>query len=151
MLVLPERAGVVAHGLLVVLLALALAVALERLRRALPQQRSGFEAAFVRAGPGSARPATLARMEREVTLATGTAFDVHYRLRPVLRTIAAGLVARRGVELDRMPERAEALVGPATWELVRPDRPAPVDRTAPGLRVEDVERAVADLEHLACS
>ena len=150
-LVLPERAGVVAHGLLVVLLALALAVALERLRRTLPRHPSAFETAFVRPGPRGARPATLARMEREVTLATGTAFDVHYRLRPVLRTIAAGLVARRGVELDRMPDRAEALVGPTTWELVRPDRPAPVDRTAPGLRVEDVERAVTDLERLACS
>lgn len=148
---LPERAGAVAHGLIVVLLALGLAVALDWLRRTLPEHRSSFEAAFVRPGSHDARPATLARIEREVTLATGTAFDVHYRLRPVLRPIAAGLVARHGVDLDRMPERAAKLVGPETWELVRPDRPAPVDRMAAGLPVAEVDRVVAELERLACS
>ena len=146
-LVLPDRAATIAHGLLVVLLALALAVGLERLRRVLPQRPSPFDGAFASSAPLRARPASLARVEREVTLATGTAFDLHYRLRPVLEPIAAGLLLRRGVDL----ERGRELLAAETWDLVRPDRPAPRDRTAPGLPLAEVERVVADLEQLACS
>jgi hypothetical protein len=150
-LAVPEHAALVAHVWLVVILALALGAALERLRRALPNRPSAFDTAFAPLPRTGARPASLARIEREVTLATGTAFDVHYRLRPVLRTAAAGLLARRGVDLDRSPARAEQLLDPAVWELVRPDRPAPDDRAAPGLPMATIERAVHDLERLACN
>ena len=146
-LVLPDRAGGIAHGLLVVLLALALAIGLERLRRTVPPRPSQFDGAFAPPAASRARPASLARVEREVTLATGTAFDIHYRLRPVLEPIASGLLLRRGVEL----ERGRELLGAETWDLVRPDRPAPRDRTAPGLPLAEVERVVSDLERLACS
>ena len=84
-----------------------------------------------------------------MALATGTAFDVHYRLRPSLRAVASGLLLRRGVDLERSPERARELVGPDVWELIRPDRPAPDDRTAPGLPLAAVERAVGDLERMS--
>jgi hypothetical protein len=131
------------------MLALALGVALDRLRRAMPQRRSGFDAAFVPVASTHARPASLSRVEREVTLATGTAFDVHYRLRPLVRELAAGLLLRRGVDLERSPERAEALLGPRLWELVRPGGAAPEDRTAAGLPVTAVARVVDDLESLA--
>jgi hypothetical protein len=112
---------------------------------------SRFDAAFAPTRPARARPASLARVEREVALATGTAFDVHFRLRPLLRTIAAGILLRRGVDLERRPHRAAALLGPTVWELVRPDRAAPEDRTAPGIPIASVEEAVDDLERLACS
>ena len=46
-------------------------------------------------------------------------------LRPIVREIAAARLARHGVSLDRQPERARALLGAQTWELVRPDREAP--------------------------
>jgi hypothetical protein len=90
-------------------------------------------------------------VEREVTLATGTAFDVHYRLRPLLQPIATDLLLRRGVALDGDPARAAALVGPDAWELVRPDRPAPADRAARGIPLESAARAVDGLERLAWS
>jgi hypothetical protein len=80
-----------------------------------------------------------------------SAFDVHYRLRPSLRVVASGLLLRRGVDLERSPERARELVGADVWELIRPDRPAPDDRAAPGLPLATVERAVGDLERLAWS
>ena len=83
-----------------------------------------------------------------MALAAGTAFDVHYRLRPSLRTVAAGLLLRQGVDLERAPGRAQELLAPGTWELVRPDRPAPDDRTAPGLPLAEAERAISDLERL---
>jgi hypothetical protein len=67
----------------------------------------------------------------------------------MLRSLAAGLLLRRGIDIERSPERAAALLGPDVWELVRPDRPAPDDRTAPGVPIETVERALDDLERLA--
>jgi hypothetical protein len=151
LVLVPGRASVVGHVWLVVVLAIALGAALGALHRAVPRRVSAFDSAFAPARRTRARPASLDRVEREVTLATGTAFDVHYRLRPSLRSIASGLLFRRGVDLERAPERAEALVGPTVWELVRPDRPAPEDRTASGMPIETIERAVDDLERLAWS
>jgi hypothetical protein len=67
----------------------------------------------------------------------------------MLQSLSAGLLLRRGVDFERDPARAEELLGPEVWELVRPDRPAPDDRTAPGEPIETVERVVADLERIA--
>ena len=146
LIAVPERAAMIAHIWLVVVLALVLGTALERLRRSVPRRASPFDAAFAPVPPTRARPATLERVEREVTLATGTAFDVHFRLRPVVRSIAAGKLLRRGVDLQRRPDRARELLGPSVWELVRPGRPAPDDRAAPGLPLAELERVVDDLE-----
>jgi hypothetical protein len=151
LVVLPGKAAIVGHVWLVVVLALSLGVALERLRRELPRRPSSFDGAFATGRRARARPASLARVEREVTLASGTAFDVHFRLRPLLQQLAAGLLLRRGVDLERDPAGAEALVGPHLWELVRPDRAAPDDRIAPGLPVASIERAIDELERLAWS
>ena len=148
MLLTPGNAALVGHTLLVVLLTLALAVALERLQRAVPTRSSRFDAAFAPAAATRARPASLARVEREVTLATGTAFDVHYRLRPVVRSVAGGLLLRRGIDLERRPDRAQPLLGADVWELVRPGRPAPDARTAGGLELAAIERAIDSLERL---
>ena len=151
LVVLPGKAAIVGHVWLVVVLALSLGVALERLRRELPRRPSSFDAAFTRGRRRHARPVTLERVERELTLATGTAFDVHFRLRPLLRELAYGVLLQRGIDLDRHPVRAGTLLGPELWELVRPDRPAPDDRTAPGVRLDTIERALDDLERLAWS
>ena len=83
----------------------------------------------------------LAKVEREVTLALGSAYDLHARLLPDLREIAAARLERSG----RQP-------GPDTlgrwWELLRPDRPEPQDRFGPGIREADLRALVADLEEL---
>ena len=95
------------------------------------------------------RPRGLGQLEGEVALGAGDAASFHYRLRPRLRLIAAGLLEdRRGVSLDREPEKARTLLGDETWGLVRPDRPEPADRHAPGLPLGALERAVASLEQL---
>ena len=147
----PGRTSLIGHVWVVAVLAIGLGIALGALHASVPRRPSAFDAAFAPGRRTRARPASLERVEREVTLSVGTAFDVHYRLRPALRAIASGLLLRRGVDLERAPERAETLVGPAVWELVRPDRPAPEDRTAPGLPLESIEGAVEDLERLAWS
>ncbi len=52
------------------------------------------------------------------------------------------------MSLDREPEKARRLLGDETWELVRPDRPDPADRHAPGLASSALERVVVSLERL---
>ncbi len=98
------------------------------------------------------RPAERARaleeLEHAVDFSLGTAFDVHYRLRPHVRRIAAYRLGLRGVSLDGHRQRAAALLGPATWELARPDRPEPDDRNAPGVDLAQLKRVVEDLDAL---
>jgi hypothetical protein len=65
------------------------------------------------------------------------------RLLPLLREIAT---ARLGFEPARSPERARALLGDDAWELLRPDRPVPVDRNAPGVTQRQLERCIEALE-----
>ena len=52
-------------------------------------------------------------------------YELPFRFRSFVRNIAAAaLVRRHGVVIDRDPERAEAIVGPRVWELIRPDDPS---------------------------
>lgn len=93
-------------------------------------------AVAARRAPRPSRPATLERVEREVVLSSGSAFDLHVRLRARLRAIAEHrLAAHRGLELDTGNAETRDLLGEDLWELVRPDRPMPTDRLAPGLPV----------------
>ena len=94
-------------------------------------------------------PGVLGRLEQETALGVAGAFDLHYRLRPRLRTLASVLLAaRRAASLDDEPERVKALVGDETWELVRADRPAPEDRLARGLAIKELRRVVESLERI---
>jgi hypothetical protein len=130
-------------GLALVLLVVATAQALPR------AGRSRLEQALARPPAKPARPAALLTLERRVLLSTETAFEVHYRLRPTLREIAAHrLSAHRGIDLDQDLDAAEAAVGPEAWELVRPDRPPPLDRLAKGKRFTELRAAVDALERI---
>jgi hypothetical protein len=108
---------------------------------------SPFERAL-RANRGRAqRPPELVRLERQLALAATTVFDVHYRLRPVVREIASQrLWAKHAVDLENEPKRAESLLPAKTWELVRPDRPPPTDRFARGPGFPGIEAVVIELE-----
>jgi hypothetical protein len=81
------------------------------------------------------------RMERDVTLAAATAYDLHMRLLPELRRIAQARLERTG-----------RVMGPETlgrwWELLRPDRPAPVNRHERGISPNDLRALVSDLERM---
>ena len=79
-------------------------------------------------------------------MAVSSAFDVHYRLRPALVELAAGLLSsRRGIELETDPARARAVLGDDVWELVRPDRPQPTERDAAGIDPASLDRVVEAL------
>ncbi|HEX3455650.1 MAG TPA: hypothetical protein VHS03_13565 [Gaiellaceae bacterium] len=94
------------------------------------------------------RIADLARLERELEMSTESAYDVHYRLRPIFREIASSRLARSAVELDAPGGRAEQLLGPDAWAFVRPDAARPSDHYAPGAQLAEIERAIDALEKL---
>ena len=123
---------------------LALVRALSAVAPRAPVRRYGL-----RPARSTQRLAELDRTERAVLLSASTTFDTHYRLRPILREIAAQrLATRRGLSLDSDLEESRALVGETTWELVRPDREPPELRFAPGITAPQLREVVAVLERI---
>lgn len=130
-----------------VVCAVILGLAVAALRRTLPGG-AGSPGRGRRAAPRAEPPRSLAQLENESALAIGDSLDLHFRLRPHLRLIAAGLLeGRHGIALDE-GEKAKALLGSETWELLREDRPIPEDRHARGLTLDALERVVLSLERL---
>lgn len=146
----PGRATLITHIYLVVVAGGILAGLAVSLSRSLSTpEPSSFELGLRRPVPVVARVKQLERLEREVTLGRHNAWDLHARLRPTLRDTAAGLLAaRRGVDLEREPERAASLLGVEAWELVSPARAAPEHRHAAGVDADVLERTVSALELL---
>jgi hypothetical protein len=99
-----------------------------------------------------ARPRTtpdLAAVDRLLALSVSSAEDEHRRLRPLVLDIARQRLAdHRGVLIDADPKAAARALGPQTWELVRPDRPAPSDRRARGMAPERLRAVVESLERI---
>jgi hypothetical protein len=92
--------------------------------------------------------AELDRIDRLVVLGAANEFDLHYRLRPLLRQIAAErLSGLHGVDLDRDPVRARPLLGDELWDVVRPERKMG-RRSGPGLAPAALAEHVARLEQL---
>jgi len=150
LLVAPGRAELIVHVYVLVLAAIGLGHLLAAMRNALPPRRpSPFDAALTKRARPAQRIPELERMEREVALGLATAFDLHYRLRPRLRRIAAELLAaRRGIDLDASPDAAHRALGDDAWEIVRGDREPPHERFAAGLDIASLRLAVSALEGL---
>jgi len=126
--------------------AVALGLGLGALRRAYPP--TGPLRADGRRGLGRRTPPpTLARMEDELALGIAGAFDLHHRLAPRLRGVAAGLLlSRRRISLSDHPDEARRILGDETWEIVRPDRQPPEDRLARGISPQGLAGVVDSLE-----
>jgi len=85
----------------------------------------------------------------DVQQSVASTFHLHARLRPILREIAAHRLSMRfGVDLDREHERARELIGVEAWEVVRPGRPPPSDRLAPGPPAAQLSKVVEELERI---
>jgi hypothetical protein len=133
------------NAALAVLAALVVAGAVRALSEALPLAQRRRDR---RAETPTEDAADFARIGRAVASGTTSAGDLHLRLRPILREVAIDGLRRRGVELDADPARAQRLLAPATWELVRPERPAPADAFARGLPATQLDLVLDDLEAL---
>jgi hypothetical protein len=149
-IVRPGNRSLILDVYLLFLGGLALVLLVAAAAKALPRAgRSRLEQALRQPPRKPARPGELLTLERRVLLATETAFEVHYRLRPVLREIAAHrLSAHRGIDLDHDVDAARAVLGPEAWELVRPDRPPPPDRLGRGRPLAELRAAVDALERI---
>ena len=98
---------------------------------------------------GRLRPPELVRVERELVLGMESQGHLHQRLLPLLRAAAAArLAAKHHVDMERRPQAAREILGDEAWELLRPDRPEPVDRQAPGIRRAQLTRIVDVLESI---
>lgn len=117
-------------------------------RRAFPPSESSRLAEALRVEPKEpVRPPDLERTERLLTISTATAFDFHYRLRPILREVAEQRLAdRRGLRLDGGGPAVESILGDELWQLVRPDREEPRERFSPDVDRDTLARAVERLE-----
>jgi hypothetical protein len=144
---LPGRLGLSVRLYALVVAVAAMIVALAALRRLYPPAsdlgpRKG-------AARSHARPPSLERMGNIVALGVAGSFDLHHRLRPRLRSIAAGLLSsKRRVSLDGQPAAARETLGAETYDLVRRDRPPPEDRLARGLPVTELRHVVDSLERV---
>jgi len=108
-----------------------------------------FEAALRRHPRRPVTPAELVRMERELELGIASADNAHRRLLPLLRAAAAArLASGHGIDFSRQPDAARELLGEETWNVLRPDRPAPEDRHAPGLPRSVVVATIERIEAL---
>jgi len=133
---------------IVLVTAMALLLLVRRSRGGAAQQ-SRFEAALLSRPARAPEPVELLRMERELELGIAGAGNAHYRLLPLLRSAAAArLATRHGIELERRPEAAQAVLGDDVWDLLRPDRPEPADRFAPGAARDRITAAIERVESL---
>jgi hypothetical protein len=99
--------------------------------------------------PVEERPiADLMRLERELSMASARQFDLHYRLRPVLRDVAAARLEQRGLDLDSGRPAVQELLGEELFELTAPDREPPKNRLASGPGIEGLDRTITRLERL---
>jgi hypothetical protein len=130
-----------------VLGAIALAALVTSFRTLWPESWTKSPFDRVREAPTRAeRIDELDRIDRLVVLGCANAFDLHYRLRPLLRQLAAErLAARHGVDLEGDPERARPLLSDELWEVVRPGRELG-RRSGPGLQIDSLARLVQALE-----
>ncbi|MGB2874132.1 MAG: hypothetical protein WBB76_01510 [Gaiellaceae bacterium] len=149
-LVEPGRRGLELDIYVLVVGALAVLTAVMAAREAFPISEGSALAAALETEPQPpVRPPDLERTERLLTLATGTSFDLHYRLRPVLREVAEQRLAeRRGLRLDGGDTRVQATLGDDLWEVVRPDREPPARRFAAGLDPSVLRGLVERLESI---
>lgn len=128
------------------------AIALRELVRSLDRSgepKSGFEQALGQRVVLAPERSTYAGMEREIELSTLSADHTHRRLVPLLRAAAAARLAmRHGIDLERRPDLARERLDAQTWDLIRPDRPVPLDRHAHGPQEVDIAAAVTSIEAL---
>ncbi len=145
----PGRKDLELDIFVLVLGGLGLAVLAAELRRLAPTAEGSLVEEALEPEPPEKRPiADLLRLERELSMGAARQFDLHYRLRPILRDVATARLEKRGLDLDSGRPAVHELLGDELFELTAPDREPPADRLAPGPGVEGLDRTIGRLERL---
>jgi hypothetical protein len=90
----------------------------------------------------------VSQIEALISEASREAAAYHVKLRPILRSVSAARLGRRGITLDGDGVDVVALLGEESYALVAPDRGAPSDRFASGPPIESLENLLERLERL---
>ena len=90
----------------------------------------------------------LRQIAKALTAAQTSAYAVDRDLRPLVRPIAGMRLARRGIDLDRHPGEARAILGEQLWELVRADRARGSNRVAGGISTAGLQSMIERLERI---
>jgi hypothetical protein len=134
-----------AYVLALTAIALVMLTRMARTEEEWERATSEFERALAPRRTTQARPAELIRTERDLTLSSANTGELHARVLPQLREVAAARLSdRHDVDLAH----AHDLLGEEAWEYLRPDRPAPDDRTAHGLPLRRIAALVDAIERL---
>jgi hypothetical protein len=147
----PVKPELALDGYVLLVGGILLASLVEAATRAAPPRgrRSGFEQALNPPVEEPERPAELARIEREVVLGVSSAFYLHYRLRPLLRSLAEQrLGERHAVDLDNPRPEIRASLPEDAWALIDSDRKPPRDRHGPGIPLPRLQAIVDALERI---
>ena len=129
--------------------ALGLLVLAAELGRLAPTTDESLVEEALEPEPPEERPvADLLRLERELSMASARQFDLHYRLRPILRDVAAARLEQRGIDLDSGRPIVNELLGDELFELTVAEREPPENRLAPGLGIDGLDRTITRLERL---
>jgi hypothetical protein len=149
-LVVARLAGDVVVLVYVLVLGALLLVRLVRGLRSILPPAVRFERLLARPDPQTDEVEQFRTVERDVRLSMSSGQSAQLRLGPMVREIVSVRLWRRhGVDLDREPERAEALVGAGrTWDVIRPDREAPGDGLSRGWSRRDIEQLIDELERI---
>src|SRR3954447_8005623 len=100
--------------------------------------------------PADEPVAELEQFVRRIAAAEWNAFGLNTRLRPaVVQLVRPQLAYGHGVDLERQPERAEALLGERTWQLVRPDPTRASPTGSGGWALDELDELVTELERLS--
>jgi hypothetical protein len=143
----PGRRDLLLDGYVLALGAIASLALLASVRRASsPDVESPLDQALDRRPGRAPRLPELERLEREVSFAASTEFDLHFRLRPLVTEILEPRLERNGLRLESTATRE--LLGEELWDLVRSDREPPVNRNAEGPGLASVRRIVDRLERI---
>ena len=134
-----------AYVLAMTAIALVMLTRMARTEEEWERATSDLERALAPRRTTQVRPAELIRTERDLTLSSANAGELHARVLPQLREVAGvRLSDRYDVDLAH----AHDLLGEEAWEYLRPDLPAPDDRTAHGLPLRRIAALVDAIERL---
>ncbi|NLE10764.1 MAG: hypothetical protein GX630_04585 [Actinobacteria bacterium] len=144
-----QTAGLGLVSYVVVLGVALVAMLLSRLKGAL-QPAPDFERMVPGCKPPGGKVEQFQTIVRQLSRSSSSESGLHAHLRPLAQEIAAARLARNhGVDLEREPEQAREVIGDGRlWELVRPDREAPEDRSARGWSQTELSLLLDELEEL---
>lgn len=145
----PRHASLALHWYLIAVGAMAVFALANITITLFPGRRSMLEGALRRRPAEIEPPERLTDLKRHLQLASYDALAFHYRLRPLLRTIAAErLLGRRGIDGELDPAAAREVLGERVYHQLWEQTEFAGDRRGPGILAGALHDLVSVLERI---